>query len=400
VAVAFKPTATGTETATLNFNDDAPGSPHTVSLTGVGQGSSGLFENLVVTTPTLAFGTTNDGVTSSGQQAYVKSTGTATVTFSSITITGPNAGDFVIQTPAGECDEPDFGEFLSQLPQNDRCFVTVAFKPTATGVETATLNFNDDAPGSPHTVSLTGVGQGSSGLYENLVVTTPTLAFGTTNDGATTGGQQAYVKSTGTATVTFSSITITGPNAGDFVIQTPAGECDEPDFGQLLSQLPQNDRCFVTVAFKPTATGVETATLNFNDDAPGSPHTVSLTGFGQALTVDLSVTTPTVTYAARSVNTTSSTQNATVLNTGTGSVSLTSISITGTNPGDFAITSPANECFNPNQGIYETQLPEASNCFVQVAFTPLATGTRTATLQFVSNAVGSPQTVTLTGTGQ
>jgi hypothetical protein len=274
----------------------------------------------------------------------------------------------------------------------------VVFTPTTTGVETATLNFNDNAPGSPHTVSLTGVGLGASGLYESLVVTTPTLAFGATNDGTTTGGQQAYVKSTGTAPVTFSSFTITGANAGDFSVTTTSGYCYNPSVG-YVTQLPENNSCYVTVVFTPTTTGVETATLNFNDSAPGSPHTVSLTGFGQALTTSLAVTTPTLTYAARSVNTTSPAQSAYVLNTGTGPVTFTSFMITGANPGDFAITTTAGYCYDASIG-YVTQLPEINSCYLQITFTPLATGTRSATLEFFSNAVGSPQTVTLTGTGQ
>ena len=382
VYVTFTPSALGVETATLNFNDNAPGSPHTVSLTGVGQASSAATENLVVTTPTLAFGTYNDGTTSGVQAADVKSTGTAPVTISTYTFTGTNAGDFTISS--NECQY----NYSSVLAQNTSCFVYVTFTPSALGVETATLNFNDSAPGSPHTVSLTGVGQASSAATENLVVTTPTLAFGTYNDGTTSGVQAADVKSTGTAPVTISTYTFTGTNAGDFTISS--NECQY----NYSSVLAQNTSCFVYVTFTPSATGVETATLNFNDNAPGSPHTVFLTGYGQVLSTSLAVTTPTLTFAAQNVNSTSGVQNAFVLNTGTGPVSFTSYTIAGTNPGDFAIGN--NYC----QINYGGQLPENISCYVQVSFKPTATGTRTATLQFSSNAVGSPQIVTLTGTGQ
>ena len=82
-----------------------------------------------------------------------------------------------------------------------------------------------------------------------------------------------------------------------------------------------------------------------------------------------------------------------MLNTGTGAVTFTSYTITGANPGDFAIG--FNNCTNSSN-----QLAQNASCQVQVSFKPTATGTRTATLQFTSNALGSPQTVTLTGTGQ
>ena len=39
----------------------------------------------------------------------------------------------------------------------------------------------------------------------------------------------------------------------------------------------------MSVSFTPTATGSRTGTLSFVDDAPGSPHLVSLTGTGQAV---------------------------------------------------------------------------------------------------------------------
>jgi hypothetical protein len=274
------------------------------------------------------------------------------------------------------------------LSQNISCYEQITFTPSGPGVRTATLNFNDDAPGSPHQVSLTGVGQDSTTAGEDLVVTTPVLAFGAQNDGTTSGGQNAWVRSTGPATVTFSSYTFTGPNAGDFAIVY--NYCQN-GYG---NQLAQNISCYEQITFTPSGPGVRTATLNFNDNAPGSPHTVLLTGWGQVLTTTLAVTTPTLTFAARAVGTTSGAQNASVLNTGTGPVSLAGYSITGANAGDFAFG------YNSCHGSYGDQLPENTSCFVQITFTPLAAGARTATLQFSSNAVGSPQTVTLTGTGQ
>jgi hypothetical protein len=44
-------------------------------------------------------------------------------------------------------------------------------------------------------------------------------------------------------------------------------------------------------------------------------------------------------------------------------------------------------------------LAGGASCTINVLFTPTATGTRTATLNIVDNAAGSPQTVALTGTG-
>jgi Cep192 domain 4 len=45
-------------------------------------------------------------------------------------------------------------------------------------------------------------------------------------------------------------------------------------------------------------------------------------------------------------------------------------------------------------------LAAGSRCTISVRFSPTATGTRTGTLEIADNANGSPQTVTLTGTGR
>ena len=75
-------------------------------------------------------------------------------------------------------------------------------------------------------------------------------------------------------------------------------------------------------------------------------------------------------------------------NKGSTAVSITSISITGNNSGDFAQT---NSC-----GL---SLAAGASCFNNVTFTPLAKGTRKANASVSDNGGGSPQRVALSGTG-
>jgi len=70
------------------------------------------------------------------------------------------------------------------------------------------------------------------------------------------------------------------------------------------------------------------------------------------------------------------------------SVSITSISISGANSGDFAQT---NNC--------GSSLASGSSCFINVTFKPVAKGRRTASVSVNDNGAGSPQTVGLSGTG-
>jgi fibronectin type 3 domain-containing protein len=77
-----------------------------------------------------------------------------------------------------------------------------------------------------------------------------------------------------------------------------------------------------------------------------------------------------------------------VANSGKVRLTITSITLTGANAADFAQT---NNC-----GV---SLAPGANCLVQVTFKPSAPGTRTTVLNIKDNATGSPQTVSLSGTG-
>lgn len=107
-------------------------------------------------------------------------------------------------------------------------------------------------------------------------------------------------------------------------------------------------------------------------------------------TQTVTLTPTTLTYASRTVGTTSPSQTATFTNTsGAGiSVSISNVSITGTNAGDFAQT---NNC--------PASLASGSTCGAFPTFTPTAAGARTALLTFTDSATGSPHTITLNGTG-
>jgi hypothetical protein len=89
-------------------------------------------------------------------------------------------------------------------------------------------------------------------------------------------------------------------------------------------------------------------------------------------------------FSAQTVGTTATAQVVTLKNTGTGALTITSISATG----DFAQT---NTCGNSLSG--------GASCMVAVTFSPTDGGSRTGTLILVDTAADSPQTVTLTGTG-
>ena len=201
------------------------------------------------------------------------------------------------------------------------------------------------------------------------------LDFTAQNVGSTSNVQQVVLRNTGTGTVTFSAPTFIGP---DFSIQSNG----------CSTTLVINASCGISIVFTPSTPGVETATLQINSDAVGSPTSIALAGLGQNVVKVLSIPISLI-FPAQTVGTTSSAQQIVVRNTGTATTTVSNVALAGANPSDFAISS---------QGC--ATLPAGSTCGISITFNPAATGSRTASVQITSDGVGSPQSVALSGTGQ
>jgi len=362
VSVTFTPPATGVRSAALTFTTNASSSPNDVPLSG-----TGVSAFAVSLSPTsLSYGSVGLGVTSSPQTVTLTNTGPATVTITSITRGGANPGDFAIS--ANTCG--------ASLGPGLNCAVSVTFIPTVLGARSATLIFLTNASSSPDSAALSGTGVTPPVPAVSLSPTS--LSFGNIVIGATTAAQTVTLTNSGTATLTIASIARTGVNAADFAIS--ANTCG----GTLAAGL----NCAVSVTFTPSATGVRSAALTFTTNAASSPNSAPLSGTGvPAFTVSLSpVSLP---FGSVVVAGTSSAQTVTLTNTGPATVTITSITRTGANPGDFAIS--ANTCGGT--------LAAGLNCTVSVTFTPTALGARSASLTFLTNASSSPDSASLSGTG-
>ena len=164
----------------------------------------------------------------------------------------------------------------------------------------------------------------------------------------------------------------------------------------------------VTASLKPTSvagSGASTLTVSTTYSTPGANFPIAVTGTSGGLTktayvtltVSLSATAPLVSpsapglsFGSQPMSTTSAAQVETVTNTGTANLTISTVTIGGTNASDFAKS--ADTCTGA------TITPNGA-CAVSVTFTPSAVGSRSASLNFTDNASNSPQTVSLTGTG-
>jgi hypothetical protein len=362
VSVTFTPTATGLRNGAITVSDPLPGSPQMVALTG-----TGVAPVVTLGGSSISFGNQIVGMSSAVQMVTLSNTGTATLTISSIAITGTNSGDFSQTNTCG-----------ASVAAGANCSISVTFKPTATGSRAASVTITDNASGSPQSVSLTGTG------------VAPVVSFGGTTAltysgqpvGTTSTVQSVTLTNTGNAALAITGIAITGANSGDFA-QT--NTCPASP-----ATLAAGSNCTISVTFDPTATGARNASLAVTDDASGSPQAISLTGTGTPAAPVASLSTTSLSFGNQLVGTSSSAQSVTLTNTGNATLTFSGsgIAITGTNSGDFSQT---NTC--------GASVAAGANCTISVTFNPTATGNRTASVSITDNASGSPQTVSLTGTG-
>jgi hypothetical protein len=119
-------------------------------------------------------------------------------------------------------------------------------------------------------------------------------------------------------------------------------------------------------------------------DVATSGPTATLIG----LQTNLGVSPSRISFGSHKIGTTSKTQTITLTNVGVTGVPITSITVTGSNPGDF-----------PDQNHCGAVLASGHNCTVLVAFKPTVTGSRSASISISYSGVDTPQTVTLLGFG-
>ena len=367
ISATFSPTASGSRSASVSITDNASGSPHNVSLSGTGVTPAPA---VTLTPSSLTFSSQVVGTSSAAQKVTLKNSGTADLTINSIGLAGTNAGDFA-QT--NTCP--------STLTAGESCTISATFTPTAISSRSASVSITDNASGSPHTVALSGSGTSAPAPVVSLSPTS--LSFSNQNVGTTSAAQTVTLTNSGNAALTISSIGLAGTNPGDFV-QTntcPTGS----------STLAAGSNCTISVTFTPTTSGSRSASVSITDNASDSPQSVALSGTGVTPAPAVTLTPSSLSFGNQNVNTTSAAQTVTLKNSGTAALTIGSISLTGTNTGDFAQT---NTCpINPST------LAAGASCTISVTFTPTATGTRTASVSISDNASGSPQSVALTGTG-
>ncbi len=341
----------------------------------------------------------------------------------SVTLTNAGAARLAITSIAPSGDFAEINDCGSRLSIGSACTVKVTFAPTADGVRSGMLSFTDNGSVVPQALVLSGTGTGTGFLIS--------VASGSSASQTVTAGQTASYSLVftpqggfnGTVTLTCSgaptganctttpaSFPLTGPSAVTSTISAATtAVAFVPPVPESMPALPVSFRLrfsspwlglllatflMVTVlgmiagrARQPTWLGLTAATMVVLiwTGCGGGGAGVST---GPPPAPAAAISSGSLTFSSQNQGTTSPVQTVTLTNSGNAALSITAISVGGTNPGDFRQT---NSC--------GSSVVAGGNCSIGVTFTPTASGSRSATLTIGDNATGSQQLVSLAGTG-
>jgi hypothetical protein len=181
---------------------------------------------------------------------------------------------------------------------------------------------------------------------------------------------------------------ITLTNSGDLPLTLIAAQITSGDFAVVNAcgnSLNPHSTCSMNVAFQPKNIGALTGLLTISDQYRS--QTVTLNGTGVAPPGVSLAPFSTVTFPATGVGITAPAQTVTLTNNGGVPLLVQNILITG----DFGIVPGSNTC--------GSSIAVSTACTMQIAFTPTVGGPRSGSLTVTDNAVNSPQTLVLTGSG-
>jgi hypothetical protein len=374
IQYGFKPSAPGTFHASIALTYEPSGGSaqsQTIPMTGTAVADTPIA---LIRPSVLTFLAQSVGATSGAQSILVANSGSAPLGFTgtAINLGGPDASEFT------ETDNCTTG--TSSLAVGATCTAYVKFSPQTQGSKSATLNFTDNAAGSPQSVTLTGTATAAP----QVSISKTAWGFGDQSVGST--GTQLPV-----------TITNVGSEPLSFAQAIATIGADPNDFTQINNCVPSvalqpGQYCSVEVSFAPTALGSRSASLTIADNVPGSPQTVALTGNGTQANVSISAPSQPLQFSAPNVGATVAAQVVTVKSAGPGQpLSISGVTISGTNAGDF---SQSNTC----SGSVTT------SCAIKVTFAPQcpsagtdAAASRSAVVNIADNGAGSPQTLALTG---
>jgi len=263
--VAFTATAPGSYSCHVEFQD-TDGNLDSIDLQAQVNTPSMTVSPLM-----LDFGTVSGMDT---RYFYISNNGSAPLTISSVVKTG--SADFVMFGTPPVFQVAPFGGVE---------MFYVEYTPTGVGIDMGQVVITGDDPNNPSdTVTFSGAPD-MTGLGKYLQLTPNPLAFGSLDigDAAT---NPLSLSATGTGTVHVSQLTITGPGASSYTIESN-GCTGVQTCPVSLDLSAAGSDSIVSIRCSPTSVGLKAAQLTTTSDASNNPVSASLscTGTGADIAV-------------------------------------------------------------------------------------------------------------------
>ncbi len=274
-----------------------------------------------------------------------------------VTLAGPDANDFSI-----------LSGFPQIIPLQQSINVDLQFSPSNSGLRSAFLIIESDAPTSPDTVYLTGTGG-----MPTLTLSADTLSFGT-------------VQISDSLDLNF---TLSNLSAIDIIINDL--QVTNSEFNSINPTVPDtihpSENRLLTIRFIPNAPGVRSGFLIISSTSVSNPDTLFLNGTGEIPSLTLS--SDVLNFGTIDVNNFSD-LTLTITNENTFEIIVDSAFITGIDQSSFTL-------INPPQ--FPATIPGGGFLNFNVRFSPLTGGNKISSLIIVSNSSSSPDSVGLNGNG-
>jgi Abnormal spindle-like microcephaly-assoc'd, ASPM-SPD-2-Hydin len=208
-----------------------------------------------------------------------------------------------------------------------------------------------------------------------LTPASASISFGDVQAGssATLGGS---VTNTGQASVTISQVAASGTGFSVSGMTPPV-------------TLAVGGSASFSVTFAPASAGSLSGSVAIASNAANSTLTISLSGSGVEQQTQSSLTVSSPIVVGNVVEGLSGTQTGTLTASGA-SVQVSSVTVDGTNPTEFAISGLT----------FPVTVTTSQPVNFTVTFTPAAVGAASATASFASNASNSPAAASVSGTGE
>jgi len=367
LTITFKPDTAGAKNAAFSIGHNASGSPNIVTLAGIG-----IAPIIAIDSPLVDFGSVTVG-NYVNKTITISNMGSADLKITALSFTGVDSSLFTF-SPANTLP-------ITVTPSNSTT-VTVRFTPTTTKSDSAMLRIVHNATGSPSLVQLVGSGVVIAPV---ILIEPASLDFGDV-DIDTFLTKKIKIKNIGNADLRIDSL-----GFGKFV----GGNTTLFNFDTLVITpitIVAGDSNIFKIRFVPGGVvGAKSAELTIRHNAAGYTSIVPLTGIGTAAPF-IVIDTPSINFGRIYVGDIGQ-GTLKIRNIGNADLIISTVSLGGVDGSLFTVDTSV-----------VSRLPIVvparwGSTELAVNFIPKEGRDVSATFSVIHNAVGSPSTVQLVGTG-